>query len=120
MDVAGITCVRAVVEVILGRGLKMVDMAGVFCWGKSNVSGDSGCFAWDGFFGPDITISDRTFKTMVPALLGMCSYTICWYSGGWRTEGCCGAGGKSFEETDTVFDIVADGILVDCRLISLS
>lgn len=73
VDVDGITCVRAVDELIRGRGLKMEDIAEVFCWGKSHVSG---CFAWDGVLGAGITMSERFFKTLVPALLGMCSYTI--------------------------------------------
>lgn len=124
VEVAEIT--RVADEAILARGLMMMEVTGV----SLSVTQDTltGSSKWgigtDSFgsraFGTGIAVSVLPFKTLVPALLEMCSNSICGKSGGGRTDIWHGARGSSFEEINMVFSTVADGNLVDRRLTSLS
>lgn len=69
-EVAGASGVSVVVVGVLGRGLNMVDNA--FCWGNGVVL----CFVGDGVFGAGAVMSDLLFKILVPAVLGICLYSI--------------------------------------------
>lgn len=62
---------------ISGKGLKMLAKTEGFCWGMRYVRGDLETETLDRVFGAGVAMSDLPFNTLVPALLGMCSYTIC-------------------------------------------